>query len=323
MKNKAKTNALLKKSLYSYAKRLPFLFSQQKLRILMYHGIDDLDFPVSTFDSHLQFFKRHFETFNAREIPGLMERNCKTASGKPPLVLTFDDGLKNNAQFVAPLLEKYDLKATFYVISGLLEGGQMMWNHELICRLLLMSTDQRREISTSLTAAPAVNPEQDSHLIHQVRAFVNQVKRWPADKKQALMQRLQSQLPNPDYSDEMRTRFEIMSDEDIKALPSGIEIGSHTVSHAILDTVSSEVGIAEITDSKRQLETLLDRPVSSFCYPNGNYTPETAEAVKQHYDTAMTTEEGFSYPGTPLNRLSRISTRILPEDLCARLIWPN
>jgi peptidoglycan/xylan/chitin deacetylase (PgdA/CDA1 family) len=43
--------------------------------------------------------------------------------GKRKLVLTFDDGFKNNFGQAAPILKKYGLPATFFVIASKLDGG--------------------------------------------------------------------------------------------------------------------------------------------------------------------------------------------------------
>ncbi len=52
----------------------------------------------------------------------------------------------------------------------------------------------------------------------------------------------------------------------------GHEIGSHTVSHADLGTVSSEEVRRELIDSKKVLEARLGRPARWFAYPFGGHS---------------------------------------------------
>jgi peptidoglycan/xylan/chitin deacetylase (PgdA/CDA1 family) len=77
---------------------------------------------------------------------------------------------------------------------------------------------------------------------------------------------------------------------------SGIEIGSHTASHANLASLSAGSVWSQITQSKLFLEQVLGHPVVSFCYPSGKYTSAVASAVAAAgYHDATTTRYGYSY----------------------------
>jgi peptidoglycan/xylan/chitin deacetylase (PgdA/CDA1 family) len=77
---------------------------------------------------------------------------------------------------------------------------------------------------------------------------------------------------------------------------SGIEIGSHTVSHANLATVSTGASWAQITQSKAFLEQLIGHPVVSFCYPSGKFSSAVASQVAAAgYHDATTTRFGYSH----------------------------
>ena len=41
--------------------------------------------------------------------------------------ITFDDGFKNNLEFAAPILSKYETPATFYVTSGFIQNNDCSW----------------------------------------------------------------------------------------------------------------------------------------------------------------------------------------------------
>ena len=73
----------------------------------------------------------------------------------------------------------------------------------------------------------------------------------------------------------------------------GMDIGSHTCTHAKLTEISSEQSRQEITASKRALEDALQYEVRHFCYPYGWYSAEHTSMVKQAgYMTATTTSRG-------------------------------
>jgi peptidoglycan/xylan/chitin deacetylase (PgdA/CDA1 family) len=83
------------------------------------------------------------------------------------------------------------------------------------------------------------------------------------------------------------------ADQIREADHSGIEIGSHSVTHANLARGSAANVSAEVGNSKRSLEQLLGHPVTSFCYPSGKYTPAVGNAVAAAgYHDATTTASG-------------------------------
>jgi peptidoglycan/xylan/chitin deacetylase (PgdA/CDA1 family) len=75
---------------------------------------------------------------------------------------------------------------------------------------------------------------------------------------------------------------------------SGIEIGSHSVTHANLARSSVANVRAEVGDSKRYLEQLLGHPVTAFCYPSGKHSGAVAnEIAAAAYHNSTTTAFGF------------------------------
>lgn len=74
---------------------------------------------------------------------------------------------------------------------------------------------------------------------------------------------------------------ERLSPEQIRALGEVHEIGAHTVHHEHLTTLDDAEAGYEIAESKRVLEDVLQKPVTSFCYPAGKYTARHVEMVRE------------------------------------------
>jgi peptidoglycan/xylan/chitin deacetylase (PgdA/CDA1 family) len=92
----------------------------------------------------------------------------------------------------------------------------------------------------------------------------------------------------------------------------GVEIGSHTKSHPELTRVSPAEQFAEIAESKKELEDLLDSPVDSFCYPGGDHNEQVKEAVKKAgYRHAVTTHRGHVEKGYDPFALRRIPIKLI------------
>ena len=109
-------------------------------------------------------------------------------------------------------------------------------------------------------------------------------------------------------------REDQMTESQVKEISSaGMEIGSHTVGHLDLTTLSSAKLSRELVDSKSALEAITSKKVISFCYPSGKHNGNVEEAVKNSgYLTASTTNIAIST--TSENRLTMSRLRINPAD---------
>jgi peptidoglycan/xylan/chitin deacetylase (PgdA/CDA1 family) len=104
----------------------------------------------------------------------------------------------------------------------------------------------------------------------------------------------------------------------------GLEIGSHTLTHPSMARIPRGQARQEAEQSKRRLEDLVGRPVTSFAYPYGtlaDFDPEVAGILAEcGYDCAFTSQHGPARPGMPLLTLPRIKVEAGdPPWLFARL----
>lgn len=97
-----------------------------------------------------------------------------------------------------------------------------------------------------------------------------------------------------------------------KLKAGGWELGSHTITHPDLTTLSGAALEREVAGSKKQISEKFNVPIDFFCYPAGRYNDETVAAVKAAgYTGAVTTVEGVATPARPFE-LKRI--RINGDD---------
>lgn len=87
---------------------------------------------------------------------------------------------------------------------------------------------------------------------------------------------------------------EHMSAEDIREMSaSGIEFGSHSMSHRLFDRIDAGEVESEVSESKNYLEDLLQRDCRVFAYPAGFFTEFSQSAVKRAgYIAAFSTVYG-------------------------------
>lgn len=73
----------------------------------------------------------------------------------------------------------------------------------------------------------------------------------------------------------------------------GIEFGSHTLNHKLIDRISLDEVTVEVEESKRQIEAMLNKPCKVFAYPGGHYNESARQAVeKAGYIAGFTTMYG-------------------------------
>lgn len=74
----------------------------------------------------------------------------------------------------------------------------------------------------------------------------------------------------------------IMSADELRNLDPGlITIGSHTVSHPVLTSLREPAARMELQSSRSQLETLLQRNVTLFSFPFGNFNDKLVELCRE------------------------------------------
>ena len=99
-----------------------FIRQQYLLPIAMYHSVavvvpegNRLSVSVKTFERQMEFLKKHKYNVISLEEAGDLIKNKKKIPART-LVLTFDDGYKDNYTYAFPILKKYNLPATVFII---------------------------------------------------------------------------------------------------------------------------------------------------------------------------------------------------------------
>ena len=96
--------------------------NHQVIRVINYHRTPENE--LKNFEKHLIWYKDHFQNMNKEDF--IMFMNHELPLEKPGIILSFDDGLLNNYENAAPLLEKYGFTGLFFVSSGLADGTEYM-----------------------------------------------------------------------------------------------------------------------------------------------------------------------------------------------------
>jgi peptidoglycan/xylan/chitin deacetylase (PgdA/CDA1 family) len=100
--------------------------------------------------------------------------------------------------------------------------------------------------STYHTAWPILRRYGFSATVFLVASLIGKTNAWDVDERQE----------------------PLLNEREIREMQNGaITFGSHTQSHRALTKIPPEEAERELTDSRKDLESLLDRPVTALCYP--------------------------------------------------------
>jgi len=253
------------------------------LHILMYHRVLDAWDPLRPEDPTTADFGRQMAVLKRWFNPlDLVEASERMAAGRLPpraVVVTFDDGYRDNLSNAAPILKALGIPATVFVASGF-SHGENMWNDRLIDAIKFGQPCPIDLSDFDLGVVPCPNPEAG---FAGLRPLLNTLKRLPPETRAVAVSACAAQLKAPPSAPLM------MHPEEIRALQeTGVRIGAHTISHPILKVVDDATAEQEIKGSKQTLETVTGRPVEVFAYPNGR--PEVDYGPR---DAALVADAGF------------------------------
>jgi len=97
------------------------------------------------------------------------------------------------------------------------------------------------------------------------------------------------------------SEHEVLPKGDLLRISSRFEIGGHTAGHVDLTTIPPADVSSEIITGKEQLEDLLGKPLSMFCYPRGHFNEHIQEQVRKAGFSGARTASWFhgEYPTDP------------------------
>jgi peptidoglycan/xylan/chitin deacetylase (PgdA/CDA1 family) len=255
--------------------------------VLVFHGIDTEGNRKinSRFISHkklddlLVFFKKQVKFIS---VSDLFKGNFD--SSQPHMALSFDDGYRNNLQWLLPILEKHQIPASIYITTARTQGYDMLWTDCMDLAAYIDHTpfilDGDKFIHTGVKGYRSVQT-------HEYLKSLAKKKDW--NYKHRLMETLPGAggiRQNP----RLKVYWELLNEEEIRTLSKSplITIGSHAQLHNCLGESPHEEALEELKISKTYLENLIQKEVTELAYPDGSYTdPLALDAFEMGYSLQL------------------------------------
>ena len=307
--------------------------------ILLYHRIakassDPWGLCVSPghFSEHLEVLRKHYSIVSLQQ---LIEALKAGDIRRRWVALTFDDGYADNLYNAKPLLEFFEVPATFFLTTGSIGKEKEFWWDELegiILQSGKLPDSLRLQLGDCTVSWELGEATQLSEYdFHQHRVW----KAWesPPSPRHALYYFLWRNLQKLPETQQRKTLDELwlwagrrstnrqshrpLLKEEVVALAQGdlCEIGAHTVTHPVLSALPSAAQQLEIWQSKAQLEEILGGTITKFAYPHGRSTEKTAALIRDaRFTCACSTVEDMVRKNTNCFQFPRIQVEDTDGD---------
>jgi peptidoglycan/xylan/chitin deacetylase (PgdA/CDA1 family) len=307
---------------------------QKKAVILMYHQVCEkkgdpwqLAVTPENFQYQLDHLKNNFEVVSVDELVATV----KSGKLRNNLVaITFDDGFVDNYTNAAPLLEWFELPATFYLTTNPIRTAKMYWWDELQSIILLTE-----KLPKKLSIYVGYELLQFEFNRHQIISPVirQEIINWSygapvKNERIELYLQLWQKIQPLQHLDQYTVMRHLKNWSKLDHIPFGANIpmqgyqvkklstnklftlGGHTVNHAMLSAQTELVQSYEINDCKLDIEEITGKLINGFAYPYGKYNECTKSLLQKNgYNYGLTTDEGAVTVESDVYQLPRIQIK--------------
>ena len=265
---------------------------KSSLTILGYHRIKDVPCSDGRFDDGLinatceefewqvKYLKRNFNPITFNDLKGAVESAGRLP--ERPVIITFDDGFDDNYFNAFGILKDHSVPATFFITTGLMDSNELFWFEKIH---FILSDPKLERIPCLDGGYETLNSNRAPHIL----ALTEELKKLPDQQRRQYIQELEASAdcsPNNMDSTDSKT---MTWDQVIEMSVSGMEIGSHSVTHPILSMLTDSNLAQELQESKTTIEQRIGKEVTVLAYPNGS----DASVGKRVEDAAK--DAGYSF----------------------------
>lgn len=279
--------------------------SGPKLIILNYHRASTGDLRC-----HLLYLRRHYRVLHLEEaldeLYGLRKERKQKRDRRVPLVLTFDDGYRDNYTHAFKLACELHVPITIFLVPGYVENGNCFWWLEgnlLACHAQVDNvTLEGRSYDLRLAEQRRLLAQEIDTRLRQAGSVV---------EREAFLATVRELLAVPSSLSIEKECSMTWEEIDNMQKSGWVSFGAHTMHHPILAYLASSSEVRyEIEECRRVLEQRLGHSIRTFAYPVGRaeHIGDIAIQTVQEagYDWAVTTVHGVNTPRSDPYRLGRV-----------------
>ena len=278
---------------YLWSKQPLIKYFSPNLIILTYHRIlptanfeslNSFDYgnivDVKDFEQQMEYISKNYNVIDLNDLN-------KMDPAFSNVIITFDDSYYDFYEYAYPILKKYDIKATLYLITSILNKCAEIWWLKLedLCNNNDSISLQWNNIDYVWTLTSDLKKNKCFNTIKNIILGLTS-----SAEVSNLINNIEPRNGRNDYYDSF------LNWEKIEELDNNqqISIGSHTHNHLCLRSLSDEQIFYELSTSKDILEDRLGHKINHLAYPYGSNLEIDKRAKRTAfnlgYKTATSTE---------------------------------
>ncbi|MGA7123141.1 MAG: polysaccharide deacetylase family protein [Polyangiaceae bacterium] len=277
------------------------------LTVLTYHRVahsgaastlDDgvVDVTQELLEKQLSFLGRWFQAVGLDEL--LLFAQGRHALPNNPVLITFDDGYRDNHDVALPLLRRYGIRATFFVATEYVEKRRLFW-WDRIALAIKRSEQNRIEIDyPERIALSMAGASERSRSIRRLQRIVKVTPGLDLERFINGLERAACAQLNPHEQRCLADETVMTWDHVVALRRAGMDVQSHTETHRVLQTLDARQLAKELRGSRDALQRVLGEPVRAISYPVGDpvgWTPHIRRAVREAgYELGFSNGTGMS-----------------------------
>ena len=287
----------------------PFIKKRRapNLQILTYHRVNDEHdpyfpaTPVEVFARQMEYVAKRYEVCQLDEAVNRLQRRDLPENA---LVITFDDGYRDNYLHAFPVVRSLGLPLTIFLATDAIGTGQMLWHDRVFSAFRVTSVQSLRGYDSALEGARLGSLRERIATMEKVLSGLRLLNEPERNR------RISALCTCLEVPDKQRDASLMLSWEEVRAMNrQKISFGSHTASHPILSRVSRDEVERQLQRSCEAIRQHIDMKPVTFAYPNGtrsDFTDVTKDVLRNFGITsAVTTEFGVNEPEADVLELKR------------------
>jgi peptidoglycan/xylan/chitin deacetylase (PgdA/CDA1 family) len=241
------------------------------------------------FVSLLEFISRHAQVVSLEQ---LVNAPAYESGDRVRVVLTFDDGYRDNYDNAFPELVRRRMPATIFVATQSVDQPDAhMWWDEIDFLVDRLTSENKDGLAQVLQSIDVLWKPEEPHCTLKNR-IVDTLRELPTRERNDRVARLSSH--NAGGRTRARDRLMLSWGEAREMSARGIAIGAHSVTHASLDELDGAELRNEIVACRDRIHQEIGRMPHLFAYPSGRFSRATKNAVqKAGFKIACTTKSGI------------------------------
>jgi len=281
---------------------------------------------LAQFETEMAWLGRHCTVLDMAQALSVVggERPCPSRA----VLVTFDDGYRDDLLRVRPCLERAGIRPTVFLPTDYVGSARRFWWDRVgACVQLSRRRSATVRLGNEEVPLELERPADQARAIERLMGHAKNL--GSSAERERFVGGLEQALEVADTS--LAERPQIVGWDEVRQLRAVFDFGAHTESHAVLSQLGAEEARRELVRSREIIEQQLGQPCRTVAIPYGgasDYTPETVRiAAEAGYSALFSLEETLRGPlrHGELYLIDRVAlnARAGPPGMALKLTWPR